>query len=112
MQVSFEEIGRLSATFAAESGEAGNVCKMSGNGKVAPCADGDGFIGIMEGIRKGVAGVQLHGFAQVGYTGTAPDVGYVNLTADGNGGVKVSESGKAYLVVSVDAAAKTATIEL
>ena len=112
MQVSFEEIGRLSATFAADSGEAGNVCKMSGNGKVAPCADGEDFIGIMEGIRKGFAGVQLHGFAQVGYTGAAPGVGYVNLAANGNGGVKVSERGRAYLVVSVDTAAKTATIEL
>ena len=59
MKVSFEEIGYMSATFAAERGEAGQVCKMAGNGRVAPCADGDAFIGVMESIRKGYAGVQI-----------------------------------------------------
>ena len=112
MKVSFEEIGRLSATFLAEEGEAGQVCRMTANGKVAPCGDGEAFIGIMEGVRKGVSAVQLHGFAQVGYTGTAPEVGYVNLAANGNGGVKVSSGARAYLVVSVDTSAMTAIIEL
>lgn len=112
MKVAFEEIGHITATFAADSGEAGQVCKMEANGKVAPCADGDGFIGVMEGVRKGCTGVQLHGFAEVGFTGTAPNLGYVNLTADGNGGVKVSQSGRAYLVVSVDETAMKAIMEL
>ena len=65
MKVAFDGIGRISASFAADSGEEGQVCKMEANGKVAPCADGDAFIGVLEGIRKGVAGVQLHGFAEV-----------------------------------------------
>jgi hypothetical protein len=38
-------------------------------------------------------------------------VGYVNLCADGTGGVKAGE-GKEYLVVSVNENAKTAVIKL
>ena len=45
-------------------------------------------MGLMETVRKGFCGVQLHGFAQVGYTGTAPGLGDVNLAANGAGGVK------------------------
>ena len=112
MKVAFEEIGRISASFAADSGENGQVCKMEENGKVAPCADGEAFIGVMEGLRKGVCGVQLHGFAEVGYTGTAPAVGYVGLAANGSGGVKVSASGRSHLVVSVDENEMKAIIEL
>lgn len=112
MKVSFEEIGHVSATFAADSGEAGQVCKVIASGKVEPCGEGDVFCGVMEGIRNGHTAVQLHGFVEVGYTGSTPEIGYVNLTADGNGGVKVSNSGRAHLVVGVDTAAMTAIIEL
>lgn len=112
MKVAFEEIGRLAATFAADAGEAGQVCKMDGNGKVAPCADGEQFIGVMEGIRKGFCGVQLHGFAEVGYTGAAPALGYAALAANGEGGVKVNSNGREHLVVFVDENAMKAIIEL
>lgn len=111
MKVSFEEIGYMSATFAAERGEAGQVCKMAGNGRVAPCADGDAFIGVLEGIRRGCAGVQIHGFVKVSYTGSAPSAGYIKLVANGNGGVKVGGT-KDYLVVGVDSNNMTLTIEL
>lgn len=112
MKVAFEEIGVIRASFTADSGENGQVCKMAANGKVAPCADGDQFIGVMEGVRKGVCGVQIHGFAEVSYTGTAPGLGYVNLAANGSGGVKVSSGGRAHLVVSVDENAMKAIMEL
>ena len=111
MNVSFEEIGHLSASFACETGKPGQVCKVSANGQVAPCADGDSFCGVIEVVRKGVAGVQLHGFAELSYTGAAPALGYTGLQADGKGGVKAAGS-RTYLVVSVDTAARTATIEL
>lgn len=111
MNVSFEEIGRLAVTFAQEGCEAGQVCMVSGNGKVGPCTDGGKFCGIVEGLRGGYAGVQVAGFAPVAYSGTAPVAGYVNLCADGNGGVRTGE-GREYLVVSVDETAKTAVIKL
>ena len=66
----------------------------------------------MEGVRNGIAGVQLHGFAEVDYTGTAPGLGYVNLAANGSGGVKVLSNGRACLVVSVDNVGMKAIIEL
>ena len=110
MNVSFEEIGRLSVTFAQENCAGGQVCKVSGNGMVAPCAEGERFCGVAEHIRGGHAAVQVAGFAQVNVTGTV-GVGYVSLCADGNGGVKAG-SGREHLVVSVNEAAMTAVIKL
>ena len=110
MNVSFEEIGRLGVTFAQSGCQAGQVCKVSDNGTVASCAAGDKFCGVVEGVRGGVAAVQVAGFATVAVSGTV-SLGYVNLCADGSGGVK-SGSGREHLVVSVDTAAKTAIIKL
>lgn len=110
MNVSFEEIGRLAVTFAQSGCEGGQVCKLAGDGKAVPCAAGDKFCGIVEGVRGGFAAVQLEGFATVAVTGPM-SVGYVNLCADGSGGVK-SGSGREYLVVRVDASANTAVIKL
>lgn len=110
MNVSFEEIGRLAVTFAASDCEAGQVCKMSGNGTVAPCAAGEKFCGVVEGVRNHHAAVQVAGFANVSFSGSV-SLGYVNLCADGTGGVKAGE-GREYLVVSVDEAAQTCVIKL
>ena len=112
MKVAFDQIGHISATFAADSGEAGQVCKMAGNGKVAPCGAGEEFIGVMEDIRKGCCAVQLHGFAELAYSGSAPALGYAELVADGNGGVKTGTGGRTCLVVSVDTNAMKAIVEL
>ena len=110
MNVSFEEIGRLSVTFMQSGCAGGQVCKVSGSGMVAPCAEGDRFCGVAEHVRGNHAAVQVAGFAQVHITG-AVGVGYVNLCADGIGGVKTG-AGREYLVVSVDENAKTAVIKL
>ena len=110
MNVSFEEIGRLAVTFAQEGCQGGQVCKVSANGKVAPCAAGDKLCGIVEHVRGSHAAVQVAGFAEVKVTG-AVSLGYVSLCADGSGGVKAG-AGREYLVVSVDENAKTAIIML
>ena len=110
MNVSFEDIGRISVTFGQEGCEGGMVCKVGGNGLVVPCADGEKFCGIVEHIRGNHAAVQVAGFAEVSITG-AVSVGYVNLCADGQGGVKAG-AGREYLVVSVNENAKTAVIKL
>lgn len=112
MNISYEQIGHVGVTFPAEGCAAGQVCKMGTAGKVAPCTAGDKFCGVVETVHGSQAGVQLHGFAKVSYTGTAPDMGYTNLSGDGSGGVKVDTAGKSYLVVQVDTAAMTAVIEL
>ena len=110
MNVSFEDIGRISVTFGQEGCEGGLVFKIGGNGLVVPCADGEKFCGIVEHVRGNHAAVQVAGFAEVSITG-AVSVGYVNLCADGTGGVKAG-TGKEYLVVSVNENAKTAVIKL
>ena len=108
MNVSFEEIGRLAVTFAQDGCAAGQVCKLGSDGSVTACAAGDKFCGIVEGVRGGFAAVQMEGFATVSITG-AVNLGYVNLCADGAGGVKAG-SGREYLVVQVNA--DTAVIKL
>ena len=108
MNVSFEEIGRLAVTFAQSGCKAGQVCKLNADGKAVPCAAGDKFCGIVEGVRGGYAAVQVAGFAAVPYTGSV-STGFVSLCADGAGGVKAG-TGKEYLVVRVDE--KTAVIKL
>ena len=108
MNVSFEEIGRMAVTFAQEGCQSGQVCKIGGDGKVVPCVAGDKFCGIVESIRGGFAAVQLEGFATANVSGTV-NAGYVNLCADGNGGIKAG-SGREYLVVSVNG--DTAVIKL
>ena len=110
MNVSFEEIGRLAVTFAQEGCVAGQVCKVSENGKVAPCAAGDKLCGVVEHVRGNHAAVQVAGFAEVKVTG-AVGLGYISLCADGSGGVKAG-AGREYPVVSVDENAGTAIIML
>ena len=110
MNVSFEEIGRLSVTFAQENCAGGQVCKVSGNGTVAPCAAGDKFCGVAEHVRGNHAAVQVAGFAEAAVSGSL-SAGYVSLCADGKGGVKAG-SGREYLVVSVDENAHTAIFML
>ena len=100
-KISFEDIGAVVATFAAEEGiGGGQVVKVTGEGTVGPCGDGDAFCGMAFQPRKGMAAVQVKGFLTVSTTGTLT-LGWVNLAADGKGGVKkVSSGGVAALVVS------------
>ena len=110
MNVSFEEIGRLDVTFGQTGCEGSQVCKVSGNGAVAPCAEGEAVCGGVESVRGGVAAGQVAGFAGVAVSG-ALNVGYVNLCADGQGGVKAG-AGREYLVGSGDENTATAVIKL
>lgn len=112
MSVSFQEIGHMTVTLPSGSAKAGQVCKVDTAGKAAACAAGERFCGVAETVGSTVTGVQLHGFVTAVYSGTAPTKGYVNLSANGTGGVKVDTAGASYLCVSVDTAAKTVTFEL
>jgi hypothetical protein len=110
MKVSFEGIGEMLVTCYAESGTArGMVVKMTDNGEVGPCSAGDRFCGVAVSVAEdSFAAVQMGGLGTVGYSGGAPVVGWVKLSADATGGVAVDEtSGVAHLVVSVDSAAGT-----
>ena len=99
---SFEDIGAVMATFAAGEGvEGGQVVKMTANGTVGACSEGDAFCGVALEPRKGAAAVQVKGFVTVSCTGS-PTLGWTALAADGKGGVKAAASGGVTaLVVSV-----------
>ena len=99
---SFEDIGAVTATFAAGEGvEGGQVVKMTANGTVGACAEDDAFCGVALEPRKGAAAVQVKGFVTVSCTGSLT-LGQTALAADGKGGVKAASSGGvAALVVSV-----------
>ena len=108
-KISFEDIGSLMATFYADEGvQDGQVVKMTGNGTVGPCADGDPFCGVSGMPRGGMVGVQVGGFVPV--SATMPlSVGTVGLVADGKGGVKAGE-GITMLVAEVDTLKNIAVI--
>ena len=98
-KISFEDIGAVTATFAADEGvEGGQVVKVTGNGTVGPCAAGDAFCGVALEPRKGAAAVQVKGFVTVSCTGDLA-LGWTTLAADGQGGVKAAASGGVTVLV-------------
>ena len=120
MELSFDGIGQVAATFATQETEEkplaiGMAVALTGDGTVglgtagaAPC----GVILALEGDQT--AAVQVSGFVRVGYTGsTAPTVGWGSLGVDGSGGVQtVSTGGRSVLIVQVDSVDKSAVIKL
>ncbi len=114
MKLSFEGIGQWAATFACSGVSQGDVVKISDNGAVGPCSDGDAFCGQVVSVSHGgdACAVALGGLAAAGYTGDAPALGRCALVSDGEGGVRAGEGGGSYLVVEVNAADKTVTFAL
>lgn len=114
MNISYEGIGQWAATFENDSAEAGQMVKLSGNAKAAPCAAGDAFAGMAISVSRDEAAcsVALSGIVTVSYSGTAPTVGWQGLVANGDGGVKTAASGKQYLVIQKNETAKTVTFVL
>ena len=101
-KISFDEIGNVMATFYAGEGvEDGQVVKVTANGTVGPCAQGEAFCGVAGQARRGAVAVQVGGFMQVHTTG-AVGLGRVKLAADGKGGVQVADNGVEALVVQVE----------
>ena len=115
MKVSFEGIGECVATFynnAAKGAQAASPVKMSGDGEVSTCVNGDRFFGAALTGEGDYCAVQTQGYFEFTYSGTAPSFGFVKFTANGSGGVKVDAAGGELLVVKVDTAAKVVGIML
>ncbi len=74
--------------------------------------DGHNFVGVCTYAENYMASIQLRGYARVAYTGTAPDCGYIKLTGNGKGGVKVDDNGRYVLVTDVDTEDNTCGIIL
>ena len=104
MKVSFEGVGEQVLSFEKASGtEKGVFVKVSANNTVAA----DNFAGYCIDTADGFAVVKTHGYIEVGYTGTAPAVGFAKLAADVGGKVKKADTGREYLVIKVDSTAAT-----
>lgn len=113
-KISFGGIGEVVASFAcAEEVKAGQVVMVSGDNTVGTCTDGGSFCGVAIGAEDGYAAVQVGGFAALKVSGEGVSAGLVQLSADGNGGVKQdTTNGREYLVAAVDSAAGTAAVLL
>ena len=103
-KISFEGIGEVVATFAcSEDVAAGQVVKVTEDGTVGPCTDGEKFCGVALSAQDGYAAVQLSGLVKAGVSGEGVAAGWCKLSADGTGGMKKdTTAGSDYLVVRVE----------
>lgn len=110
MEVCFEGIGQMTATFAAKKALIpGMAVTVTGNGEVGLGEeDGEPLCGVTVGAaRGGAVAVQIGGVVKVSCSGDdAPQVGWQKLVCDGKGGVKTADGadGVKYLVLAVDEA--------
>ena len=107
MDICFEGVGQVAATFRVKDGEdvrAGMAVTLKDSGTVELGDDGDELCGVLLGsVRGGAAAVQISGVARVGYSGEDPDVGWQELACDGTGKLtRADSSGMKYLVLAVD----------
>ncbi len=71
---------------------------MNANGQITISGDGDEIQGVIEVIDgDGQASMKVKGVITIGYTGSAPGVGYVQLTSKGDGTVQVATDGTGLL---------------
>lgn len=113
MTVSFDSIGQECVTFqSSDTISAGTLCKISKNGYVAACNDGDVFHGVAMKQSAGLTSLAIRGFVTLPYSGTAPTLGYCALAAADANTVKVLEGAREYLVAAVNTADSTVTFLL
>jgi hypothetical protein len=119
--IDFTGIGVAVITLLSAAGlvaaDEGKVGKLSANDTVDLCDAEDIFYGVIDKVDLGgeVSAVQRKGFKEVAFSGAAPVAGFVELVADGLGGVKapaVAGTGRMYDVVRVDEAAGTLVLDL
>ena len=110
MSVAFNGIDNQVVTFQAGTAAAGNPVTMEANDTVKTAPGGTAPVGILLNKRSGHGAVQIKGFVQVNYSGSAPALGWNSLVADGSGGLRLAasgESGRSCLVVNLNTADKT-----
>lgn len=100
MKVSFEGIGSMTATFEADGVAAGDMVKVTANGKVAKCADSDVPVGVAQSIWGDVATVQIGGYVRVPCDGGLT-VGWQTVNVSGDKLKTAEEGGRGLMVVDV-----------
>ena len=116
MDICFEGIGQMVATFATEEElTPGMAVTLKKSGTVGLGDGDDAVCGVTVGAhRNGAVAVQIGGVVKVGYSdGSDPEVGCTMLACNGEGKVAVSEKdGAGCLVLAVDKNEKTVVIKL
>ena len=117
MDICFEGVGQVAATFQVEDGEdiqAGMAVTLKDSGTVGLGGGGDAVCGVLlGGVRGGAAAVQISGVAKVGYSGgEAPSVGWRELVCDEKGRVRVESGGAKCLVLAVDKGEQSVVVKL
>lgn len=103
MKISLKGFGENAATFKFTGVVSqGQPVTMADNFTVKPCEKGDNIIGTALNAKGEYSSVQLTGYAEFGYSGTAPEVGMCTLSGDGKGNVCVSDTGRQFIVTNVD----------
>ena len=116
MEICFEGIGQMVATFAAkEELTPGVAVTLKESGTVGLGSKSNPLCGVTVGAeRNGAVAVQIGGVVKVGYSdGEAPGVGWQELACDGEGNVTTDGAdGVSCLVLAVDEDEKTVVIKL
>ena len=100
MEVAFDKIGEVVATFEAAEG-----VTVTASGQVGPCsAEGDVPAGVAVSLRNGLAGVQLYGYVELPCAATLT-VGFGKVSMDASGKVQPDTDGRPALVVYADSTA-------
>ena len=110
MSLSYKGVGDKCLTFIKGSALTvqGNLVTVSANSTVAPSASGEAFAGIVKSVNDGFVSVQVGGYLELTYDGTAPSFGRIFLQASTSPTVvKSATSGVRVLVVKVDTANST-----
>lgn len=93
MAVYFDGFDEKVLSFNSESGRKGALVYPVAGKSVKECDSSHAnFIGFIRNAKCGLVGVQLGGYVECAYSGTAPEPGYRGLIADGYGGVKTDEA--------------------
>ena len=116
MNICFEGIGEVVATFCVEDGNeltVGQAVTLVGNGEVGMGAEGDALCGVVANAEEdGCAAIQMCGVCKVNFTGTAPTIGWAGIAVDGTGKIKTAENGMKCMVIAVDTENNAAIIKL
>lgn len=114
MEISFEGIGQVAATFMADGDiQPGMAAVLTADGTVGLGKAGDAPCGMVLCVSNGMAAVQVGGMVKLGYSGTAPAIGWGMIAGDGTGKVKsVTSGGMTCLIATVNTAESTAVIKL
>ena len=112
MSISFKGLGENVVTFKTYTAVVGSPVTVIANDLVSKSNAGDTFCGVAASVADGYVAVQVGGFVELPYSGTAPTLGYNTVVANGNGGIKTNSTGRNVLVVNVNQTKLTAWLTL